>query len=293
MVLKEHVLHRVIRVICSIFLLTLIAPISPSQSFASTTVTKTVTVKAANDSLYSGAQISVIYFSDGDISESFAPIVTTNSTGQATISYPADASYAQMFITPPSTDTTNAVEVIDLLTSTDSAIANVKLKTASIRVKPTTPSGGDAGTNTCISYPKSPISRWVTTQYRTTRTGAFGVNIPSTLNSSRDYLIELSPCNKSDYRYLGKSFGLRRASNGTVSLYTDNLYKTLLTPTSGVYVLAFDQGNVTGELRDTNGSPLSVADGTYIVIRGTPLLPDGTPDYSTQSAWADNVCSDG
>ncbi|MSZ49003.1 MAG: hypothetical protein F2602_06135, partial [Actinobacteria bacterium] len=81
---------------------------------AATTITKTVTIKGSNNVLYNGAGVSIFYYVDGDLEETIKPLQTTGSSGQVTITYPSNAAYAQMFITPPVTDTTNAVQTIDL-----------------------------------------------------------------------------------------------------------------------------------------------------------------------------------
>ena len=278
--LQPRIRQSIIRTICTALFLSLFTAFAVGPTVAATTITKTVTIKGSNDALYSGAQVGVVYFVDGSKEEVFQPLQTSGANGVVTISYPSNASYAQMFITPPLSDTTHAVQTIDLLTSTDAVINNVKLKVANIRIKPTLPSGGDSGLHTCIDYPKVATSRWVTTQYRTTRTGAFGLSIPSTLNPIRDYHIAISPCNQSDYNYIGKNYGLRRASNGTITMYSDDTFKTVLTASGGIYSLAFDQGKVSGQILDSTGSPFTLPDNTYIYLIATPINTDGTSDDS-------------
>jgi hypothetical protein len=282
----------VIRSLCTTLFLSLFITFPATVASAATTVSYTVTIKGSNNALYNGAQVGVVYFVDGEKEEIFKPNLTTGANGQVTISYPSNASYAQMFITPPESDATNAVEVVDLLTSTAEVISNVKLKPASIRVKPQTPSGVDPGLHTCVDYPKVASSRWVTTQYRTTRVGAFGIAIPTTLNPVRDYQIGLSPCNSSDYNYLGKNFGLRRASNGAITLYTDDTFKTSATATSGVYILRFDQGKVRGHILDSSGNPFTISSGTYAYLVAQPLNTDGSFDLNNNQVWADQITPD-
>jgi hypothetical protein len=284
--------NSAIRSICTILFLSLFITFPISTANAAVSITKTVTIKGSNDALYSGAQVGVVYFVDGAQEETFQPLQTSGSNGQVNISYPANASYAQMFITPPESDATNAVEAIDLLTSTDAVIANVKLKAASIRIKPQTPANLDAGLHTCIDYPKVASSRWVTTQYRTTRVGSFGLAIPSALNPARDYQIVVSPCSKSDYNYLAKTFGLRRASNGAVALYTDDTFKTVATATSGIYTLKFDQGKVRGQILDASGNAFTLASGTWTNLIAMPMNLDGSLDSSRNYVTAYQVTPD-
>ena len=260
---------------------------------AATTITKTVTIKGSNNVLYNGAGVSIFYYVDGDLEETIKPLQTTGSSGQVTITYPSNAAYAQMFITPPVTDTTNAVQTIDLLTSTDAAITNVTLKASNIRVEVKRPDGTAAGLNTCVDYPKQASSRWVTTQFRTTRTGAFGIAIPSTLNSARDYHIQINPCNKEDYKYLGTNYGLRRAANGTISLYTNDKFTTLATASSGVYTLTFEQGLVRGSLIDTNGNAISLPTGTYAQAVAVPIFANGSTDWDRNYLWSEQTTTDG
>ena len=288
---------RFVRTIVTTLFLSLFATfpvVAPLQSAsASTTITKTVTIKGSNNVAYNGAVVSVVYFTDGDLEETKKPLQTTGSNGQVTISYPSGASYAQMFITPPVTDTTNAVQVIDLLTSTDAAITNVTLKASNIRVDVKRPDGTSAGLNTCVDYPKQASSRWVTTQYRTTRTGAFGIAIPSTLNPARDYHIQINPCNKEDYKYLGTNYGLRRAANGTISLYTNDKFTTLATASAGVYTLTFEQGLIRGSLVDANGNAISLPTGTYAQALALPILSNGAADWERDELWSEQTTTDG
>lgn len=288
---------RFVRTIVTTLFLSLFATfpvVTPLQSAsASTTITKTVTIKGSNNVAYSGAVVSIIYYVDGDLEETKKPLQTTGSNGQVTISYPANAGYAQMFITPPVTDTTHAVQTIDLLTSSDAAITNVTLKTSNIRVDVKRPDGTSAGINTCVDYPKQASSRWVTTQYRTTRSGAFGIAIPSTLNSARDYHIAINPCNVDDYKYLGINYGLRRASNGTITLYTNDNFTTIATASGGVYTLTFEQGLIRGSLLGSDGNPISLTPGTYARAVAVPIFSNGSTDWNRNQMWSDQTTTDG
>lgn len=260
---------------------------------ATTTITKTVTIKGSNNALYNGAQAALVYYVDGDKEETFAPIQTTGSSGQVTISYPSKASYAHLFITPPLSDTTNAVETIDLLTINDAAIANVTLKASNIRVKIERPDGTNTGMYTCVDYPKLPSSRWATTQYRTTRSGAFGIAIPTTLIATRDYQIVVNPCNKEDYKFIGINYGLRRASNGTITLYTNDKFTTVATATAGIYSLKLAAGYIRGSIVDSSGNQISLSIGTYLEASAQPIFSDGTPDGDREPLWANQVTADG
>ena len=297
--MKIHARFRIslVRTITTTLFLSLFATfpiVTPLQSAtASTTITKTVTIKASDNALYNGAQVALVYYVDGDKEETFAPITTTGSNGVATVAYPSNASYAYLFITPPATDTTNAVHTIDLLTSSDAAIANITLKASNIRVKVERPDGSNPGLYACVDYPKHASSRWTTTQYRTTRSGAFGIAIPTTLNATRDYQIVVNPCNKEDYKFLGINYGLRRASNGTITLYTNDKFTTVATATAGVYSLKFAAGYVRVSIVDSNGNPISLTPGTYIEAAAHPIFSDGTPNSDRESLWANQATVDG
>ena len=146
---------------------------------------------------------------------------------------------------------------------------------------------------TCVDYPKLPSSRWATAQYRTTRSGAFGLAIPTTLNATRDYQIVVNPCNKEDYKFLGVNYGLRRASNGTITLYTNDKFTTVATASAGVYSLKLAAGYVRGSIVDSSGNPISLSVGTYLEASAQPIFSDGTPDGDREPLWANQVTADG
>jgi len=287
--------NRLFRYLIYSLVLPLVSIISPtiSQVHAVTDVSKTITVKNSNGTAYSGALVQVRYYVNGAEMETAKPVQTTNSSGQVTISYPADSSYAQLMISPPSSDLTNSVMAIDLLVTPSSQLSDIRLKTASVVVKTVRPDGTESGLGTCINYPKVNYSRWITAQYRTVRTGAFGIYLPSDLYSSRDYFVEVSPCSESDFHLASRKYGLRRASNGTFSLYSDGSFATAISKVDNAYVLQLGTEPLTGQIKNSDGSSFNPDINSNIYIYAEPLNRDGTRDIYRGSYWSNQVSSDG
>jgi hypothetical protein len=94
------------------------------------------------------------------------------------------------------------------------------------------------------------------------------------------------PCDPNDYHLIGNAFGLRKNSDGTFVFYTDNAYSTVLSPTSGVYLLPFRTGKLTGQLLKADGTAYTIPENTsnydFQVI---PVLENGDIDPNRDWSW--------
>jgi len=282
---------RVIAYLCLGFLVGML-PTSPLAN-ADSAITKTVTVKDSAGHLYAGAQVVVVYYQDGQGDETFSNPVTTNSQGQATISYPSFAAYESVLIEPPATDQTNAIAFIDLNTTDASALSNVTLKSANLHLQIKTPVNTDAGAGTCITTPKSPSDKYNQYSFRLTRTGPFGVNIPNGLVAGRDYFISPQPCAPADRSYLAENYGFRVNQNGTYSLYTNTKYSTPLTPTGNVYTLAFANSTLRGQVKNPDGTNFQLPQNSYAYARATPITSNGDIETNRRVQFSNSMSSNG
>ena len=255
------------------------------SAHAVSTVTKTITVKDSTNHVYSGASVLATYYSDGDSTETFAPVQTTNTSGQATISYPSDAAFLGISVEPPASDLTNAAAYVDALASPDSASANITLKPANLRLKVQTPSGRDGAIATCLNIPRSPTSKWDGSLIRLARTGVFGINLPSSLLVNKDYRIGVSPCNPIDMNYIGKDYGVRKEASGAISVYLNLKYQTKMTASSNTYTFTFDTTPISGQLVDASNQLLSLTGNTFFDTIMVPINESGLIDPFRNMGW--------
>ena len=276
-------------------LIALIAPLltlitAPTAFYASAeaagTTTKTWTVRGSNNAVYAGAQARIFYFDKGDASEGKTTIVTSDANGQFTLTYPSDPDYLWLTVQVPTSDTTHAIFNRDLLSASDAASTTVQLEAATHKVKITQPDGTDPSASVCFNLPTSATNTDVTQSYRTLRSGVLGIKLPSTLSSGKNYYIESYPCDPNDYHLMSGSFGVRKNTDGTFSFYTDTNYTTAITATSGVYLLPFKAGTLTGQLLNPDGTAFTIAENTTnYSLNVIPVLDNNDIDQNRDWGW--------
>jgi hypothetical protein len=162
----------------------------------------------------------------------------------------------------------------------------VQLENATHKIKITQPDGTDPSASVCFNLPTSSTNTDVTQNYRTLRTGAFGIKLPSTLAIGKNYFLETYPCDPNDYHLQGNAFGIRKSSDGAFTFYTDTKYSTTIAATSGVYVLPFKTGKLTGQLLNSDGSPFTVVENTTNYnIQVIPVLDNNDIDPNRNWSW--------
>ena len=276
----------IIALLAPLFTLITVPQTFYSPAEASTSTTKTWTVRGSNGAVYAGAQAQIYYYDKGDVAERKTAIVTSDANGQFTLTYPIDPDYLLLSVQVPTSDTTHAIFNRDLLSATDAASTSIQLEAATHTIKITQPDGSDPSPSACFNLPTSATNTDVVQSYRTIRTGVIGIKLSSTLASGKNYYIETYPCDPNDYHLLGNSFGLRKNSDGTFVLYTDNAYSTVLGPTSGVYLLPFRTGKLTGQLLKEDGSAYTIPENTsnydFQII---PVLENNDTDPNRDWGW--------
>ena len=168
---------RSIRLIIVALVAGLLTPVTAAVSVD--TITKTFTVRGANDSLLADAKVLLSY-SNGAGGKTRPTAVTTNSSGVAAVTVPKDVFSLSYDIIPAVGDTNAATQ--GYLSSTANESLAVKLETANFFVDIQGAGGGAAPAGATVSYPSGDGGSYrAITPFRT---GAFGLKIATNLNTS-------------------------------------------------------------------------------------------------------------
>jgi fermentation-respiration switch protein FrsA (DUF1100 family) len=251
---------RSIRLIIVALVAGLLTPVTTAVSVD--TITKTFTVRGANDSLLVNAKVQLSYYSESYAVVRIAP-TTTNSSGVATVTAPKGVNDLSYDIIPAAGDVTNAAIQGDLSSTTDENLA-IKLETANFVLEIQSATGGAAPAGAVVVYPTGDGNS--NSFINPIRTGAFGLRIATNLDTARTYQIRLLQ-NVAEYApgQFSYSYGLKGAGASgaqTYTVYTDISAATVLSPTSGVYVLKYDAANVSGTIKLADGSALILPSGS-------------------------------
>ena len=229
----------------------LLTPVTAAVSVD--TITKTFTVRGANDSLLADAKVLLSY-SNGAGGKTRPTAVTTNSSGVAAVTVPKDVFSLSYDIIPAVGDTNAATQ--GYLSSTANESLAVKLETANFFVDIQGAGGGAAPAGATVSYPSGDGGSYrAITPFRT---GTFGLKIATNLNTSSVYGIRLQQWS-GEYAAgeFSVTYGLKATGASgaqTYTVYTDQRAVTTVTATSGVYVLKYDAATVTGTIKKSDGS---------------------------------------
>ena len=127
---RKSITVIVIALLAPLFTLITVPESYYSSAEASTTTTKTWTVRGSNGAVYAGAQAQIYYYDKGDVAERKTVIVTSDANGQFTLSYPSDPEYLWLSVQVPTSDTTHAIFNRDLLSATDASSTSIQLEAA-------------------------------------------------------------------------------------------------------------------------------------------------------------------
>ena len=248
------------------------------------TITKTFTVRAANDSLLANAKVLLSY-SNGTGGKTRPTAVSTNSSGVAAVTVPKDVFNLTYDIIPAVGDVTNAAVQGSLSSIADESLA-VKLETANFVVDIQGSAGGAAPAGATVSFPSGDggAQRSITPF----RTGAFGLKIATNLNTSSVYVIRLAQWS-GEYAAgeFSVTYGLKASGASgaqTYTVYTDTRAVTVVSPTSGVYVLKYDAATVTGTIKRSDGSAFILPSGSnFANVSLRPVAIGATPAEASSS----------
>ena len=178
--------HNVIKLVIASLLVTILSPIQ-SASPAVENITKTFTVRGANNALLEGALVRLSWQDDVTNALTLSDIGTTNSSGVATATAPKNAKYLEYVVVPPAGDTTNAIRAFTQTSSlADEAIA-IKLQAASLLVNIQKSNGSAAATSAILAWPGAAAEDGTkASKYSMVlRSGGIGINLPSDLDTSK------------------------------------------------------------------------------------------------------------
>ena len=264
-----------IRLIIVALVAGLLTPVTAAVSVDN--ITKTFTVRAADNSLLANAKVQVKYYNpNGSITRATA--ATTNSSGVAPVTVPKDAGELTYDIIPAAGDVTNAATEGYLNSSADENVA-IKLELANFVLEVKSATGGTPPSGAVVLYPTGDGSS--NSYIVPIRTGAFGIKIATNLNSTKVYQIRLlqyvSEYAAGQFSY---SYGLKGAGTSgsqTYSVYTDMSATTVLSPTSNVYVLQYDAANISGTIKKADGTALILPNGSDTAFVGVRPVATSWP----------------
>jgi len=257
----------------------LLTPVS--AGVAVDTITKTFTVRAANDSLLANAKVQLSY-SNGTGGKVRPTAVNTNSSGVAAVTVPKDAPGLAYDIIPAAGDVTNAATQGYLSSSADESLA-IKLEAANFVIEIQGATGGNPPLGSVINYPVGNGSSGAIIS--PIRTGAFGLKIANNLDTTKVYAIRLQQwsgefaAGQFSIPYGVKGSGASGAQTYTV--YTDLSGTTAISPTNGVYVLRYDAATVSGTIKKADGTELILPNGSDMAyVRLQPVILGSMPTES-------------
>lgn len=242
----------------------------PSQARAVDTITKSFTVRGANNSLLVGAKLRS-YWSDASTGAfTFGDIATTNSSGVATMTYPINSPNANYVVFPPSGDTTNAIRPNTELSTAANESINVTLQASNFVMDIQKADGSAAGNGSVFCMPASNNTNDSICSILA-RPGAFGVKLPQNLDTTANYSIGL-------FQYIeawtsgqfSNSYGLKAtgaSGSQTYVVYTDTSNTTVLSPSGSTYVLKYKGGNIAGVLKNADGTQFTAPTGVNVHVQ--------------------------
>ena len=270
MKLQRHIL---VRAIAFSLLVSLFSPVQSATS-VETMVTKTITVRGADDSLLVGAKVKTYWQDLTTSTMTFGTIATTNSSGVAVVTIPINSPGANYAVFPPAGDTTNAIQADSGLSSTaDEAIA-VKLVLSNFILNIQRSDGTAPGDGAVITYPSD--SGGSQTGTTLARSGAFGIRLPNDLSTTKDYNIGLLQYTEAwmsgqfSWRYGLKAAGA--SGSQTYTVYTDTTMTTTVSPSGSTYVLQYTSGNINGTLKKADGTTLTLTSGMEVNVSIAPTF---------------------
>lgn len=249
-----------------------------AASPAAETITKTFTIRGADNSLLNGALVRLLWQDEITGAITLSDISTANSSGVATVTAPKNAPSLQYVVIPPTGDTTNAIKSFQTTSSlADEAIA-VKLETASLVVNVQKSDGTNAATSAVMCWPANASETNGSACALVLRSGGIGVKLPSNLDTSKTYNIGVLQYTdhytpgQFSWRYAFKASG--SSGSQTYAVYTDLSATTTISQTSGAYVLKYSGANIAGTLKKADGTSLTITSGMIVNVVVQP-------DFST------------
>ena len=249
--------------------------VPPTASAAVASVTQTFTVLGVDGNPYVGAQVAIGYSSksEGINQLLYTNTVTTNASGVATISHVNDTIYGFVSVQPPASDTTTASYLNWELVFNTTTSSTINLLASSMRVEIVKPDNSPADIHGFIyTYSGDEIG--------TLRSGPAGIKLTSADNEC----VELHAENAtSDTNLFFKDYSAKIIPEGGKKvghLYSGITCSTEILPVGGVIRIKEVYGNVSGTLKNTDGSATTLTnlEGFSADMRG--IQDSGAQDFS-------------
>ena len=254
------------KILFAALLITLLSPIQPASS-AGETITKTFTIRGADNALLSGAIVRMSWNDEITNANVLSDLSFSNISGVATVTAPKNARFLKYSVAPAAGDIVNAIsQETEISSLADEAIA-VKLEVASIVINVQKSDGTAMTTSPPIIVPGGEF-------YRVHRTGPLGVKLPPDLDTNTTYALFIAQITDQytpgqfSWRYAFKASG--NAGSQTYTVYTDLSATTPLVKVNDAFVLKYSGANIAGTLKKSDGTPIAITPGMLISVSVVP-----------------------
>jgi hypothetical protein len=273
----------------------------PTTAGAVDTVTKTFTVRGANDALLVGAQVRFTWSDPITGSLVIGTPGTTNSSGVVALTAPLNAPELTYGVFPAVGDRVNALQKNTIISSSANGTVNVKLQAANLLINVQKSDGSNVTGGAVLYYPSERTHTWNRSTLQgaggdpayVIRSGTVGVRIASNLDPNSDYAFALLQ-NIDNYQpgQFSWRYGLKAsgsAGSQSYTFYADPAFSgPTITPTDGVYVLRYSGANIFGTLKNNDGSTFTLSPGMTMntTLRASGWSPAAFP-ISSSSDFTD------
>lgn len=246
--------RHLIKVLALGLLVSLTTHVSISFSSAVETVTKTVNVKSLAGSNYQNALVKAIYYKKSDGLAGASELVTTDASGNATITYNTDIDYGYIVIEPALGDTTHAMGVIQNIQVVSNSSLSFTLKKAHVQFKILNTDDSDAAVGTEFSIANQ--------SFQILRTGVFGINGDELSLNWKSNSISVNPVQNTPNQ-LQNTFYFNATKTDTgwsYKVYSNAAKTSEVAPIDGIQVVKFRAHTVQVTIKNSDGSSLTVPD---------------------------------
>ena len=260
----------------------------PQQATAVDTITKTFTIRGADNSLLSGAQVMFWWSDPVTGAQVYGTPAATNSSGVVTLTAPLNAPTLTYSVFPAVGDRQNALFDDTQIASSSNGSVSVKLSAANIFINVQKSDGSNITPGAVLIYPKANTWTWNKTTLApnsnvgigavsVVRSGVVGLRVAPDLDVNADYVLGVLQYTDNympgqfSWRYGLKATG--SSGNQSYSVYSNpKLTGNTLQPVNGAYELKYSGANIIGTLKNSDGSTFTMTSGMTL---NTQLGPSG------------------
>jgi len=256
---------------------------------AAANVTQQITVLGVDGSPYVGAQVAIGYssVSEGMNQLLYTATATTNASGVVSVTHINDTIWGMVAVQPPVTDTTTASSATWGLDLNSGANLTINLTANSMRMEIVKPDDSAAD-------PFSYVYTYANNQVGVIRAGSFGMTLPSDLpeNECTQLRAENETTNSNLFYKDYSTKIIISAGKRVGHIYSDRTCTTEILPVNGVVKIKQVYGNVSGSIRNTDGTTASLTNLEGYSANILPTSSNGVED-STRPSGIGVVVSNG